>query len=67
MKLKAMRGLVCVLFKNNIVCKDDVFFAFKATNVKFFVQGCTGWLLQIGLIVVTIKHLVIVLQEPISI
>ena len=50
-----------------IVCKDDVFLAFKATNVKFFVPGCKGWLRQIGLIVVTIKHLVIVLQQPILI
>ena len=47
-----------------IVCKDDDFLAFKATNVEFFVPGCTGWLRQMGLIVVTIKHLVIVLQQP---
>ena len=32
--------------------------------VKIFVPGCTGWLPQMGLIVVTIKHLVIVLQQP---
>ena len=47
-----------------IVCKDDVFLAFKATNDKIVVPGCTGWLRQMGLIVVTIKHLVIVLQQP---
>ena len=35
--------------------------------VKIFVPGCTGWLHQMGLIVVTIKHLVIVLQQPILI
>ena len=31
---------------------------------KFFVPGCTEWLHQMGLIVITIKHLVMVLQEP---
>ena len=36
MKLKAMRCLVCVLYYNKIVCKDDVFLAFKATNCKRF-------------------------------
>ena len=35
--------------------------------VKRFVPGCTGWLRQMGLIFVTIKHLVIVLQQPILI
>ena len=35
--------------------------------VKCFVPGCTGWLCQMTLIVVTIKHLVIVLQQPILI
>ena len=35
--------------------------------VKFFVPGCTGQLHQMELIVVTIKHLVIVLQQPILI
>ena len=29
-----MGCLVCVLFLKIIVCKDDVFLAFKATNVK---------------------------------
>ena len=33
--------------------------------LKNFVPGCTGRLLQMGLIVVTIKHWVIVLQQPI--
>ena len=60
-----MRCLVCVLFLKIIVCKDDVFLALKATNVKIFVPGCTGRLRQMGLIVVTIKLLVIVLQQPI--
>ena len=33
--------------------------------LQIFVPGCTGRLRQIGLIVVTIKHWVIVLQQPI--
>ena len=33
--------------------------------LKFFVPGCTGRLQQMGLIVVTIKHWVIILQQPI--
>ena len=33
--------------------------------LKIFVPGCTGRLRQMGLIVVTIKLLVIVLQQPI--
>ena len=61
-----MRCLVCVLFKNKIVCKDDVFLAFKAI-VKLFVPGCTGWLHQMGLIVVTIKLFLLVLQQPVLI
>ena len=60
-----MGCLVCVLFLKIIVCKDDVFLAFKATNCKTFVPGCTGRLRQMGLIVVTIKLLDIVLQQPI--
>ena len=35
--------------------------------VKGFVPGCTGQLRQMGLIVVTIKHWLIVLQQPILI
>ena len=35
--------------------------------LNIFVPGCTGWLHQMGLIVVTIKHLAIVLQQPILI
>ena len=35
--------------------------------LNYFVPGCTGQLRQMGLIVVTIKHLVIVLQQPILI
>ena len=58
-----MRCLVCVLFLKIIVCKDDVILAFKATNCKKFVPGCTGRLRQMGLIVVTIKLLAIVLQQ----
>ena len=33
--------------------------------VKGFVPGCTGWIHQMGLIVVTIKHWLFVLQQPI--
>ena len=33
-KIKAMRCLVCVCFSKIIVCKDDVFLAFNATNYK---------------------------------
>ena len=54
-------------FFNKFVCKDDVFLAFKATNDKCFVPGCTGWLRQKGLIVVTIKLFSFVLQQPILI
>ena len=35
--------------------------------VKNFVPGCTGWLRQMGLIVVTIKLFLLVLQQPILI
>ena len=33
--------------------------------LQIFVPGCTGRLRQMGLIVVTIKHWIIVLQQPI--
>ena len=39
----------------------------RLQTVKRFVPGCAGRLCQMGLIVVTIKHLVIVLQQPILI
>ena len=35
--------------------------------VKSLLPGCTGQLRQMGLIVVTINHLVVVLQQPILI
>ena len=35
--------------------------------LNYFEPGCTGRLRQMGLIVVKIKHLVIVLQQPILI
>ena len=56
---------LCVLLKIIIVCKDDVFLLLRLQMLKFFVPGCTGRLRQMGLIVVTIKHWVIVLQQPI--
>ena len=34
MKIKTMSCLVCVLFQNKVVCKDDVLLAFKATNYE---------------------------------
>ena len=55
------------VFKIKIVCKDDVFLAFKVTNCKKFVPGCTGRLHQMGLIVITIKLFSLVLQQPILI
>ena len=67
MKLKTTMCFLCVLFKIIIVCKDDVFLAFKATNVKKFVLGCTGRLRQMGLIVITIKLFSFMLQQPILI
>ena len=54
-------------FKIKIVCKDDVFLAFKATNCNCFVPGCTGRLRQMGLIVITIKLFSFMLQQPILI
>ena len=35
--------------------------------LNVFVPGCTGWLRQMGLIVVTIKLFSLVLQQPILI
>ena len=35
--------------------------------LKKFVLGCTGWLRQMGLIVITIKLFSLVLQQPILI
>ena len=35
--------------------------------VKCFVPGCTGWLRQMGLMVVTTKWFLSVLQQPILI
>ena len=50
-----------------MVCKDDVFLDFKANENLNFVPLCTGWLHQMGLIVVTIKLFLFVLQQPILI
>ena len=58
-KIKAMRCLVCVCFSKIIVCKDDVFLGFMATNCNFFVPGCAGRLRQMGLIVVELFSLVL--------
>ena len=67
MKIKAMRCLVCVLFKIKLCAKMMFSLLLRLQIVNFFVPGCTGQLFQIQLIVVTIKHLVIVLQQPILI
>ena len=44
----------CIKIK---LCAKMMFSYFlRLQIVKFFVPGCTGWLRQMGLIVVTIKH-----------
>ena len=58
-----MLGLCFVVKK--IVCKDDVFLALKATNCKKICTRVYRTATPMGLIVVTIKLLVIVLQQPI--
>ena len=63
---QAIRTVFCAP-QRSLPFKDDVFLAFKATNSKFFVPGCTGRLWQMGLNVVTIKHWLFVLQQPILI
>ena len=53
------------VFFKIIVCKDDVSLLLRLQMLQIFVPGCTGRLRQMGLIVVTIKHWIIVLQQPI--
>ena len=60
-----MKGLVCVLFLKILCAKMMFSLLLRLQIVTFFVPECTGQLLQMGLIVVTIKLLVIVLQQPI--
>ena len=54
-------------FKIKLCAKMMFSLLLRLQIVKRFVPGCTGWLRQMRLIVVTIKHLVIVLQQPILI
>ena len=60
-----MRCLVCVLFLKYLCAKMMFSLLLRLQMLKLFVPGCTGRLRQMGLIVVTIKHWVIVLQQPI--
>ena len=39
----------------------------RLQKLNLFVPGCTGWLRQMGLIVITIKLFSLVLQQPILI
>ena len=55
------------LVLDEVKCKTHTQQQRTQSIVKKFVPGCTGHLCQMGLIVVTIKHLVIVLQQPILI
>ena len=58
-------GLCFVLKK---MCAKMMFsLLLRLQIVNSFVPGCTRWLRHIGLIVVTIKHWLIVLQQPILI
>ena len=55
-------------YKIKIVFKDDVFLAFKANeNLKGLYHDVQDSYDKMGLIVVTIKHLLFVLQQPILI
>ena len=56
---------LCFVKNNNCVQKMMFSLLLRLQIVKIFVPGCTGRLRQMGLIVVTIKHWVIVLQQPI--
>ena len=67
MKIKAMRCLVVFCFEIKLCAKTMFSLVLRLQIVKFFVPGCTGWLCQMGLIVVTIKLFLLVLQQPILI
>ena len=62
-----MRCLVCVCFKMKLCAKMMFSLLLRLQIVKCFVPGCTGWLRQMRLIVVTIKLFLLVLQQPILI
>ena len=52
-------------FKIKLCAKMMFSLLLRLQMLKILVPGCTGRLRQMGLIVVTIKLLVIVLQQPI--
>ena len=54
-------------FKIKLCAKMMFSLLLRQQIVKFFVPGCAGQLHQMGLIVVTIKHCLFVLQQPILI
>ena len=58
--------LVCFFFKK--LCATMMFsLLLRLEMLKKFVLGCTGWLCQMGLILVTIKLFSFMLQQPILI
>ena len=61
-----MLGLL-VFFKNKLCAKMMFSLLLRLEMLKMFVLGCTGWLCQMGLIVVTIKLFSFMLQQPILI
>ena len=69
MKLEAMRciGFLFCFSKIKLCAKMMFSLLLRLQIVNCLVPGCTGWLHQMELIVVTIKHLAIVLQQPILI
>ena len=54
-------------FKIKLCAKMMFSLLLRLQMLNCFVPGCTGWLWQIGLIVVTIKHFSFVLKQPILI
>ena len=56
-----------VFFQINLCAKIMFSLLLRLQIVNVFVPGCTGWLCQMGLIVVTIKLFSLVLQQPILI
>ena len=54
-------------FKIKLCAKMMFSLLLRLQIVNVFVPGCPGWLCQMGLIVVTIKLFLLVLQQPILI
>ena len=61
-----MLGL-CFVLKYNLCAKMMFSVLLRLQIVNVFVPGCTGWLHQMGLIFVTIKLFILMLQQPILI